>query len=298
MPAAVLAAVDGYRNPDGGYGWGLEPDLRSRTSQPGGALHAFEVFADIAPATTGGRPSCATGWTRSPSPDGGLPFALPVPDPAACAPFWAAPTPTESSLQITAIVAATAHRVAAADPAVAGHPWLARATEYCLAAVRDARARAARDGCWPSPPSCSTPPPPASRRPPTCRAISAARARRRAAARDRRRRGRVHAAARLRAVPRRAGPDAFPRTWSRPSWTAWPTASSPTAAGPSTSPATPPRPPWSGAGPARSRRSSCSAPTACSDDRLERRRVGRIRLPRASHPRRMSRASDGTRSRH
>jgi hypothetical protein len=34
-------------------------------------------------------------------------------------------------------VAATAHRVAATDPAVAGHPWLARATEYCLAAVRD-----------------------------------------------------------------------------------------------------------------------------------------------------------------
>ncbi|MGZ4648468.1 MAG: hypothetical protein ACXVYC_19340, partial [Blastococcus sp.] len=40
---AVLAAVEGYRNPDGGYGWGLEPDLRSRTSQPAGALHAFEA---------------------------------------------------------------------------------------------------------------------------------------------------------------------------------------------------------------------------------------------------------------
>ena len=45
----VLAAVDGYRNSDGGYGWGLEPDLRSRTSQPGGALHAFEAFADLVP---------------------------------------------------------------------------------------------------------------------------------------------------------------------------------------------------------------------------------------------------------
>ena len=48
----VLAAVDGYRNADGGYGWGLEPDLRSGTSQPGGALHALEAFADLAPATT------------------------------------------------------------------------------------------------------------------------------------------------------------------------------------------------------------------------------------------------------
>ena len=45
-PEAVLAAVDGYRNPDGGYGWGLEPDLRSPESQPGGALHAFEAFVE------------------------------------------------------------------------------------------------------------------------------------------------------------------------------------------------------------------------------------------------------------
>src|SRR5215207_6208482 len=51
-PAAVLAAVDGYRNADGGYGSGLEPDLRSPESQPGGALHAFEAFAEAAPVTT------------------------------------------------------------------------------------------------------------------------------------------------------------------------------------------------------------------------------------------------------
>ena len=64
-PAAVLAAVDGYRNRDGGYGWGLEPDFRSRTSQPGGALHAFEAFADVVPGPRRrGRQSCATGWRR------------------------------------------------------------------------------------------------------------------------------------------------------------------------------------------------------------------------------------------
>jgi hypothetical protein len=136
-PEPVLAAVDGYRNPDGGYGWGLEPDLRSRTSQPGGALHAFEAFADVAPATTP-RAVQLCDWLASATlPDGGLPFARPVPDPAACAPFWASSDGTESSLQITAIVVATAHRVAAADPAVAGHPWLATATGYCLRAVRE-----------------------------------------------------------------------------------------------------------------------------------------------------------------
>lgn len=133
---AVLGAVDGYRNPDGGYGWGLEPDLRSRTSQPGGALHALEVFADVTPLTTGRAGELCDWLSAASNPDGGLPFALPVPDAAASAPFWVG-ADGASSLQITAIVAATAHRVAVADPAVAGHPWLARATEFCLAAVRD-----------------------------------------------------------------------------------------------------------------------------------------------------------------
>jgi hypothetical protein len=132
---AVLAAVDGYRNADGGYGWGLEPDLRSRTSQPGGALHALEAFADLAPVTTPRARELCDWLAAVTLPDGGLTFALPVPDPAACAPFWAGADGTEASLQITAVVVATAARVAAFDPAVAEHPWLARATDFCLDAV-------------------------------------------------------------------------------------------------------------------------------------------------------------------
>jgi hypothetical protein len=135
-PGPVLAAVDGYRNADGGYGWGLEPDLRSRTSQPGGALHAFEAFADVRPVVTGRSRELCDWLAGVTLPDGGLPFALPVPDPAACAPFWASADAETSSLQITAVVAAVAHRVAAFDAAVAAHPWLARATGYCLGAVR------------------------------------------------------------------------------------------------------------------------------------------------------------------
>jgi hypothetical protein len=37
---------------------------------------------------------------------------------------------------MTTQVAATAHHVARHDPAVAGHPWLAVATEHCIAAIR------------------------------------------------------------------------------------------------------------------------------------------------------------------
>jgi hypothetical protein len=55
--AEVLAALDGYRNADGGYGWGLEPDLRSPESQPAGALHALEVFAEVGPMTSPGSSS-------------------------------------------------------------------------------------------------------------------------------------------------------------------------------------------------------------------------------------------------
>src|SRR5690606_17788165 len=41
-----------------------------------------------------------------------------------------------SSLQITSVVAAMAHRVAVHDKAVATHPWLERATRYCFDTLR------------------------------------------------------------------------------------------------------------------------------------------------------------------
>ena len=127
--AGALAALDGYRNPDGGYGWGLEGDLRSPESQPAAALHAFEVFAETGPA-----PQAATlcHWLDEVSlPDGGLPMAIT----AGSGPWWAGADAAQSSLQITSVVAARAHRAAQGDPAIAHHPWLARATEYTLAEI-------------------------------------------------------------------------------------------------------------------------------------------------------------------
>jgi hypothetical protein len=134
-PEGALAALSTYRNADGGYGWGLEPDLRSTTSQPGPALHAFEVFEDILPATSGMAVELCDWLASVRLRDGGIPFALPLDDATGTAPFWAEADPTTSSLQITAIVAVGAQRVAAQDPAVASHPWLAGATEFCLEAI-------------------------------------------------------------------------------------------------------------------------------------------------------------------
>ena len=133
-PALALAAIEAYRNPDGGYG-ALEPDLRAVESQPVGAMHAFEVFEDVAPVTSP-RAAALCDWLAAVSlPDGGLPFALPIGDATATAPFWAGADPDVSSLHITTAVAAVAQRVARHDPAVAAHPWLATATRFCLATM-------------------------------------------------------------------------------------------------------------------------------------------------------------------
>ena len=131
----ALAALDAYRNADGGYGWGIEPDLRSPESQPTGAMHALEVLAEVA-ALTGVRTPRSLelcDWLAEQTrPDGGLPFTLPVTDPSACASFWLGSDHETSSLQMTAQVAANAHLLARHDPDVAAHPWLARATSWCL----------------------------------------------------------------------------------------------------------------------------------------------------------------------
>jgi hypothetical protein len=133
--AGVLAALGAYRNADGGYGWGLEPDLRSPESQPAAAGHAFEVFEEIAPGTSPHAASLCDWLATVSHPDGGLPFARALTFSAGSGPWWGAGDNAASSLQITAFTAAAALRVATHDPAVAAHPWLERAVDYCLAEI-------------------------------------------------------------------------------------------------------------------------------------------------------------------
>lgn len=133
--AGVTQALGAYRNPDGGYGWALEPDLRVPGSHPAGALHAFEFMAEIAPARDSAAGALCDWLDTASLPDGGLPFALAGAGGPGTSPWWAGADPSRSSLHITSAVAGMAHRVAAHDPAVAGHPWLERATAYCMDAI-------------------------------------------------------------------------------------------------------------------------------------------------------------------
>jgi hypothetical protein len=131
-PDGVLAALDAYRNADGGYGWALEPDVRVPESQPAAALHAFDILDEIAPAT-GPHAGALCDWLESVTlADGGIPAALPGSQLAGTAPWLGNVDTTVSSLMLTAAVAGRAHRAARHDPAIAQHPWLARATRHCL----------------------------------------------------------------------------------------------------------------------------------------------------------------------
>jgi len=136
-PSGALAALDAYRNADGGYGWSIEPDLRSPESQPTGAMHAFEVLAEVGMAGEQRAVELCDWLHEHTLPDGGLPFVVPLTDATAAAPWWVSGDPATSTLQMTAQVAAQAHRVARHNPAVAGHPWLATATAWCLQAIRN-----------------------------------------------------------------------------------------------------------------------------------------------------------------
>jgi len=135
----VLAALDAYRNDDGGYGWGLEPDLRAPESQPVAAMHALEVLAEVAAvkADVTARTIGLCDWLRDNAvAPGALPLALPVADRAGVLDLWATADPTAPSLQMTTQLAANAQLVARHDPTVASHPWLTAAREWCLHAIR------------------------------------------------------------------------------------------------------------------------------------------------------------------
>src|SRR5690606_28037643 len=129
-------ALPPSRDPDAGSGQCPESPLRSPESHPAAALHAFEVLAEIDPVTSPQAEQLCDWLLTVTLPDGGLPFALPVTEPENCAPFWVRADPSTSSLQITSVVALHAHRVAQHDRTVADHPWLSRATEFCVAAIR------------------------------------------------------------------------------------------------------------------------------------------------------------------
>ncbi|HEX6388850.1 MAG TPA: prenyltransferase/squalene oxidase repeat-containing protein [Solirubrobacteraceae bacterium] len=123
--AAVVEALRGYRNDDGGFGHAMEPDLRSPESQTAATLYALEALEE-ADALDSAMARDAIAWIASVADeDGGLPFAVPGFEPYPHSPWW---TPSPGSF-LTFAVAALLLRNGVADP------WLDRATEWCWRAI-------------------------------------------------------------------------------------------------------------------------------------------------------------------
>ncbi len=121
----VEKALSPYQNPDGGFGNGLEPDVRTPMSQP---LPTWIALSLLDEADTFEDPmvtrSCDYLLSITTS-EGGVPFALPSVNDYPHAPWWETEDQPPASLNPTAAIAALLykHRVE--------HPWLAVATEYC-----------------------------------------------------------------------------------------------------------------------------------------------------------------------
>ncbi len=133
-PEAVVNALGAYQNGDGGFGHGLEPDKRAPDSQPLDVEIAFEYLV-AAKARAGVVVTSACGWLASiAEPSGAVPIVLPSISGYPRAAHWNG-TEYPPEVNPTAAIAAHAHRLGVS------HPWLDRATEYCLAELEAGRVR-------------------------------------------------------------------------------------------------------------------------------------------------------------
>jgi hypothetical protein len=120
--APVLDALRAYRNPDGGFGHALEPDVRAPESEPAATLHALEVLGEIG-APDDPMVTDAAAWVATiADPDGGVPFVLPT---AAAHPHAPWMVPSDGGSHLTFAIAGELWEAGSSEP------WLQRATEWC-----------------------------------------------------------------------------------------------------------------------------------------------------------------------
>jgi hypothetical protein len=116
-------AVAAYRNPDGGFGHGLEPDARSPGSQPAAAELGLRALHE-ADAWSPELALAACDWLQTIAlPDGGLVFVEPTVEGWPHAPWWVPQQDRVASLISTGQLAGTLHARGVR------HPWLDQATE-------------------------------------------------------------------------------------------------------------------------------------------------------------------------
>src|SRR5271165_6437593 len=133
----VSAAVGAYRNPDGGFGHGLEPDCRCPASQPAAAEQAIRIL-DEADTWDAALVGGACDWLQlNAAAGGGATFVEPSVLRWPHAPWWVPEEGRPASLIATGLIAGTLHARGAE------HPWLDRATEVMWSRIGELSAPSA-----------------------------------------------------------------------------------------------------------------------------------------------------------
>lgn len=129
---AVVAALAPYANADGGFGHGLEPDLRGAASQPEPVAMALRILAGTRTGPDGAsglrHPLARAALDHLASitvPDGGVPWVLPSVAAGPRGPWWQPEKGCPGSLVPTASIAGLLHAHGDA------HPWLDGADRFC-----------------------------------------------------------------------------------------------------------------------------------------------------------------------
>jgi hypothetical protein len=128
-PAAVLTALDAYRSQDGGYAFGLEPDVKGPASQPISVPSALRVLEETG-SLLGAQAVRICDWlTDRTAADGGVPAVLPslrvYPHP----PWLPISDEPAGDLLATGQIAGPLLRVGVE------HGWLETATGFCRHAI-------------------------------------------------------------------------------------------------------------------------------------------------------------------
>ncbi|GGY68451.1 hypothetical protein [Streptomyces omiyaensis] len=125
----VEAALTAYLDEDGGYGHGLEPDLRGPVSQPLHTAHALRVLDSIGRCGGPRVERICRYLTAVSTHEGALPAIHPSQRDYPSAPFVPVVDDPPGELLSTGPVVGALHRNQV------WHAWLFRATEFCWAAV-------------------------------------------------------------------------------------------------------------------------------------------------------------------
>ena len=129
-PAGVVDALRGFRNADGGFGHGLEPDKRCPASLPIDVEIALQTLAAAGTFDTALVTGACDYLATVSSAEGAVPPAFPVIEEYPHADHWAS-WAYVPALNPTAGLAGRLTRMGV------DHPWLTKATAYCWAALEE-----------------------------------------------------------------------------------------------------------------------------------------------------------------